>query len=217
MEVKSKEIIKALIGFGLFYIGFYLMGSVNLHIGLFQELTLLVFSLLAAALIFKNSALEWFRKPEGKYLKIIILCFFANVIWSFIGGALVQIIFGLAGNHGNEAIGNLALLPFVPFMLMGEELFSITLLETFRKKFAWPTWISTLLTAFIFGMVHFQTYFGGDVLRTIVQILLVQGAARLIFNYAYLKTKSIWTSWIVHLIFDIVMLTVPLFFTEIVS
>ena len=89
MEVKSKEIIKALIGFGLLYIGFYLMGSVNLHIGLFQELTLLVFSLLAAALIFKNSALEWFRKPEGKYLKIIILCFFANVIWSFIGGALV--------------------------------------------------------------------------------------------------------------------------------
>ena len=134
MEVKSKEIIKALIGFGLLYIGFYLMGSVNLHIGLFQELTLLVFSLLAAALIFKNSALEWFRKPEGKYLKIIILCFFANVIWSFIGGALVQIIFGLAGNHGNEAIGNLALLPFVPFMLMGEELFSITLLETFRKN-----------------------------------------------------------------------------------
>lgn len=69
-----------------------------------------------------------------------------------------------------------------------------------------------MLTAFIFGMVHFQTYFGGDVLRTIVQILLVQGAARLIFNYAYLKTKSIWTSWIVHLIFDIVMLTVPLFY-----
>ncbi|MFK4965633.1 CPBP family glutamic-type intramembrane protease [Lactococcus garvieae] len=211
MEVKSKEITKALIGFGLLYIGFYLMGTVNLHIGLFQELTLLIFSLLAAVLIFKKSMLEWFRKPEGKYLKLIVLCFFANVIWSFFGGILVQLIFGLAGNHGNAAIGNLALLPFVPFMLMGEEIFSITLLETFRKKFGWGTGVSSLLTAFIFGMIHFQTYFGGDVLRTIVQILLVQGAARLIFNFAYLKTKSIWTSWTVHLIFDMVMLTVPLF------
>lgn len=211
MEVKIKEITKALIGFGLLYIGFYLMGTVNLHIGLFQELTLLIFSLLAAVLIFKKSMLEWFRKPEGKYLKLIVLCFFANVIWSFFGGILVQLIFGLAGNHGNAAIGNLALLPFVPFMLMGEEIFSITLLETFRKKFGWGTGVSSLLTAFIFGMIHFQTYFGGDVLRTIVQILLVQGAARLIFNFAYLKTKSIWTSWTVHLIFDMVMLTVPLF------
>lgn len=210
MEVKKNEFIKVGIGFILLYVGFYLMGSVDLHIGRFQNLSLLIFSILAIALVFGKSALEWFKKPEGKYIKIIILCFFANVVWSFVGAALIQIIFGISGSHGNEAVGNLALIPFIPFMLMGEELFSIAILESFRKKFGWSTLVSTLLTAAIFGLVHFQTYFGGDVLRTILQILLVQGAARLIFNYAYLKTKSIWTSWIIHVIFDIIMLFLPL-------
>ncbi|WP_375164123.1 CPBP family glutamic-type intramembrane protease [Lactococcus cremoris] len=45
-------------------------------------------------------------------------------------------------------------------------------------------------------------------MRTIIQILLVQGVARLIFNYAYLKTSSIWTSYAVHLVFDLVFLFV---------
>ena len=50
------------------------------------------------------------------------------------GGILVQLIFALEGDHGNAAIGNLVLLPFVPFMLMREEVFSTTLLEIFRKN-----------------------------------------------------------------------------------
>ncbi|WP_416274339.1 type II CAAX prenyl endopeptidase Rce1 family protein [Lactococcus lactis] len=45
-------------------------------------------------------------------------------------------------------------------------------------------------------------------LQTIIQVLLIQGAARLIFNYAYLKTKSIWTLYIIHLIFDLFFLFV---------
>lgn len=69
IEVKSKEIIKALIGFGLLYIGFYLMGSVNLHIGLFQELTLLVFSLLAALLSLKTPHWNGLESQKVSILK----------------------------------------------------------------------------------------------------------------------------------------------------
>lgn len=89
-------------------------------------------------------------------------------------------------------------------MIMGEELFSIDILEILRKKIGF----ATLITVIIFGICHFNTYDSGNILQTIIQVLLIQGAARLIFNYAYLKTKSIWISYIIHLIFDLFFLFV---------
>lgn len=210
MEQKTSptNIVRTLIGLILLFVGFYLMGNVNLHIGYAQQFTVLVFSIAAVAIIFGKQALSWFGKPQGKYIKIIIACLLINAVWSMLGGALVSLIFGDASSHGNSAYGNYFLIFFVPFMLMGEELFSIGILETLRTKWGISTLISSLVTAAIFGLIHFNTYNGGDILRTIIQILLVQGVARLILNYAYLKTKCIWTSYAVHLIFDLFFLFV---------
>lgn len=190
------------------FVGFYIMSSIDLHIGYAQEFTLLIFSIVGVVVIFGNQALIWFSKPQGKYIKIAIACLIINTIWSMLGGTIITLIFGNSGNHGNAAFGDFILIFFVPFMIMGEEVFSIGILETLRMKWGLSTIISTLVTSIIFGLVHFYTYNGGNVLRTIVQILLVQGVARLIFNYAYLKTSSIWTSYAVHLVFDLVFLFV---------
>lgn len=208
----SKEIGKTLLGLVVLFAGFYLMGNVNLHIGYAQEFTLLVFSSIAVAIIFGRQALTWFSKPQGKYIRIIIGCIVFNAVWSMLAGGVVQAIFGEGGTQGNSAVGNYLLLFFVPFMLMGEELFSIGILETLRTKWGLSTLASTLLTAVIFGLIHFNTYNGGNVVRTLVHILVVQGVGRLVLNYAYLKTRSIWASYAVHLIFDLFFLFVlPLF------
>lgn len=206
MTTKTTDLTKQLGGLTLLALGFYLMGEVNLHIGMLQNLTLLVFSIAAAALIFGKSALGWFKKPQGKYIKIGLACLVLNTVWGFVGGIVIQLIFGMAGHHANSAFGNYSLLVFVPFMLMGEELFSISILETLRTKWKLSPLVASLITAAVFGLIHFSTYFGGDALRTVTQILLVQGAARLILNYAYLKTGSIWTPWAVHVVFDLVPL-----------
>lgn len=205
---KSTTILKTIVGLILLFLGFYLMSNVNLHIGYAQEFTLLVFSIAGVLIIFGKHVLTWFAKPQGKFLKVALACLVINAIWSMLGGALVNVIFGDAGSHANPAFGDFSLIFFIPFMLMGEELFSIGILETLRTKWGISTLVSTLITGAIFGLIHFNSYYGGDILRTIVQILMVQGVARLILNYAYLKTRSIWTSYAVHLIFDLIILFV---------
>ena len=69
MTTKTTDLTKQLGGLTLLALGFYLMGEVNLHIGMLQNLTLLVFSIAAAALIFGKSALGWFKKPQGNTSK----------------------------------------------------------------------------------------------------------------------------------------------------
>ncbi len=93
---------------------------------------------------------------------------------------------------------------FYQLLYLGEELFSITIFDTLRKKMRINTKVASLLTAIIFGLIHFETYLGSSALFTIVQVILVQGGIRLWFNQAYLKTKSLNTSWAVHYAFDLI-------------
>lgn len=108
----------------------------------------------------------------------------------------------------NPASGQLAQIIFMlPFMLMGEELLGIGILEGARSK-GLSLWTSSLLSAVIFGLMHIPAYWDGSLVSTILHVLLLQGVARLIFNYVYIKTgRSIWGSWITHVIVDIIALS----------
>lgn len=205
MVEKIKDYTKIIGGLALLGLGLYLMSNVNLHIGMFQEYTLLAFSVLGASLIFGKVWILWFGFPQDNFIKIVSIALVVNILWSMMGENIVQLIFGMSGFHSNKAVGNLGLLLFIPLMLIGEELFSVTILETL-KKIGLSTNLSSVGSAIIFGLAHFQTYYGGNALRTIIQILLIQGGARLIYNYVYQKTGSIWTSWTVHLLYDIIPL-----------
>ncbi|OJG34124.1 hypothetical protein RV00_GL000936 [Enterococcus devriesei] len=109
----------------------------------------------------------------------------------------------------NPAAGHLgSIILKIPFMLMGEELLGIGVLETARNKGLSLT-ASTFLSALIFGLIHSFVYWDGSLFSTLLHVLLLQGVARLIFNYVYLKTdRSIWGSWISHVLVDLVGLAI---------
>lgn len=95
----------------------------------------------------------------------------------------------------------------LPFMLMGEELVGIGVLEVARSK-GLSIVSSSLLSALIFGLMHVSTYWDGSIVSTLLHVLLLQSVARLIFNYVYLKTgRSIWASWMTHLLVDLIALS----------
>lgn len=52
-------------------------------------------------------------------------------------------------------------------------------------------------------------YWDGSLFSTLLHVLLLQGVARIIFNFIYLKTgNSIWGSWVAHMLVDIIALFV---------
>lgn len=92
----------------------------------------------------------------------------------------------------------------LPIALIGEEIFSITILDILRKKLGFSNILASIITAIIFGLIHYTTYVGSNPLFTVFQILFLQGGARLLLNHVYIKSKSIKTSWFVHYFYDLI-------------
>ncbi|EJQ94992.1 CPBP family intramembrane glutamic endopeptidase [Bacillus cereus] len=86
----------------------------------------------------------------------------------------------------------------VPFMLMGEELLCTNIIIALQKlglKFG----TASLICSVLFALWHIPSY--GFVP---MQLLITIIPARLALNYIWKNSKSIWVSWICHLIFDII-------------
>ncbi|UKS56373.1 MULTISPECIES: CPBP family intramembrane glutamic endopeptidase [Exiguobacterium] len=144
---------------------------------------------------------------------------FPKKLWMIPVGALLYVVLSIligliASSTGlewaaNPASGHLGQIAFMlPFMLMGEELLGIGILEGARSK-GLSMWTSTLLSAVVFGLIHIPSYWDGSLVSTLLHVLLLQGVARLIFNYVYIKTgRSIFGSWISHMIVDFVVLSI---------
>ncbi|MBR3320349.1 MAG: CPBP family intramembrane metalloprotease, partial [Exiguobacterium sp.] len=89
-----------------------------------------------------------------------------------------------------------------------EELLGIGILEGAKSK-GLSTLLSSLLSAVVFALLHVPAYWDGSLFSTLLHVLLLQGFARLLLNYVYLKTgRSIWGSWVTHLIIDLIALSV---------
>ena len=133
----------------------------------------------------------------------MIVCFVVSVLTAYLSKALG---FEWAANPASGALASIIFK--IPFMLMGEELISLWVLETAQSKgFSFMT--STLISALIFGLLHIFTYWDGSLVSSLVHVLFLQSVARLIFNYVYLKTgRSIWGSWLTHIIFDIIVFAI---------
>ncbi|MBU5365494.1 CPBP family intramembrane metalloprotease [Enterococcus devriesei] len=160
--------------------------------------------LAAWAVVFRKNSVSAFTFP--KHLWMILLGFLGYMALSMSVGYLAMSL----GFHWNvnPAAGHLeSIILKIPFMLMGEEFLGIGILETARNKGISLT-VSTLLSALIFGLMHFFVYWDGSLASTLLHVLLLQGAARLIFNYVYLKTnRSILGSWLSHILVDFVSLS----------
>lgn len=183
-----------MIGFACLAIGFGVLMTVD-----WGSLALLVGGIAAWAIAFGRQSKLAFGRPHKLWLVI------AAVAAYFVIGLVIDSLATLSGLHwaSNPAVGHLgSLFIILPFMLMGEELLGIGILEGARSK-GLSMVASSLLSALIFALMHVPTYWDHSLFSTLLHVFLLQGAARLIFNYVYLKTgRSIWGSWITHVVVD---------------
>lgn len=149
-----------------------------------------------------------FQRTTGRDFLAMVLFAAANVIVSFVVGALVSVVFGATANTAANGIHGAP--EFIAFyvgtavQLFGEELFTILPflavmalchhLGLTRKQAILVAWLAT---AVWFGAAHLPTY-GWNV----AQALIVIGAARLVLTLAYIRTKNIAVSTGAHILND---------------
>ena len=146
-----------------------------------------------------------FRKPQTKDIKLIFLCLLGYYVYTL---SVVSILSALSmPTAGNAIFGvnmDLAFWINVILQLMGEELYKLLVFLivmalvyrfTNRRKIAMICGI--IVAIFSFGLLHYSAYAGN-----LAQIIFVIGLGSLIYLYAYLKTKNIVVSYMVHLLID---------------
>ncbi|MDA5561760.1 hypothetical protein PJK55_13550 [Exiguobacterium sp. MMG028] len=187
-----------------------LIGALLLAIGFLALTTLewawwavFVGGVFAWAIAFKQDGKQVLSFPHKLWIAPV------GVLIYFITSMGIGLIMGMLGFEwvSNPAAGHLGqIIWMLPFMLMGEELLGIGVLEGARSK-GLSILTSSLLSALIFGLLHIPSYWDGSLISTVLHVLLLQGVARLIFNYIYIKTgRSIWGSWFTHMIVDLIAL-----------
>ncbi|KAA6448178.1 CPBP family intramembrane metalloprotease [Bacillus cereus] len=114
-------------------------------------------------------------------------------------GIIYSNIFGPSTtNSVAEVISVSMILIRVPFMLMGEELICTNIIIALQKmglKFG----TASIICSVLFALWHIPAY--GFVP---MQLLITIVPVRLLLNYIWKNSKSVWVSWICHLAFDIV-------------
>ncbi|MGG5370330.1 CPBP family intramembrane glutamic endopeptidase [Enterococcus sp. AZ196] len=171
---------------------------------------LLTFGLVAFYLAFGLDSIKiLFQRPKHPIRNILIYLTLALIIGFATSLVLKALIPTLQGNPENgRPIWFYFLI--MPFALLGEEVFSLFWYELASIKFS-PL-LSSLISATIFGLMHFSTYFDGSAITTLVHVLLLQSVSRIIFNRAYQKSGSIWCSFGVHYILDLILFMFPILF-----
>ncbi|WP_085283152.1 type II CAAX prenyl endopeptidase Rce1 family protein [Paraclostridium bifermentans] len=186
-----------------------LIKSDTMGLYIFKIVSVPLLSIVSLVIAFGKSGLsDVFSKPI-KPIKNIVVWYVISLIVSFISGILLTVVFklNLHSNPGSEHI--VQTLISLPFVLLFEEVISIFVLlvvsnftykKTDKLKLAYT--IGIILSSIFFGLLHYSTYFNGNVMHTLIHILFVQGLARIFFNLAALKSNSIIVPWIVHVVFD---------------
>ena len=148
----------------------------------------------------------FFKKLKLGDLKTIILTFICAYVYSMTILFILQKI-GIASSHISKPGMHVSAINVFNMIvqLMGEELFKITILIIvmfliyhFTKNRKLSLIVSLFVTLIIFGMCHYGVYGG------ILQVILIQGLGSIFDIYAYIKTRNIFVSYIMHLLFDFV-------------
>ncbi|EAD7213962.1 CPBP family intramembrane metalloprotease [Listeria monocytogenes] len=150
-----------------------------------------------AFIILKAEFLDWFKHFSFKWILIgapalIIISSIFNIAWAYFAGSTTE-------NGINSVLTWSYVFTSIPFMLLGEELLSISLLYAAWKKWNWKFWQASLLCSLLFATWHLTSY---DF--NFLQCIITLAPARLILNYLFKKTNSIWVTFIVHFIFDFI-------------
>lgn len=147
-------------------------------------------------LIIKEEFFDWFKHFSVKWIIIgvptlLLVSTLSGSIWTAVAGPMAE-------NSVNSTLSWSYVVTNVPFMLLGEELLSIGILYGAWKKLNWQFWQASLLCAFLFAVWHLSSY-DFNLLQCLVTII----PSRLVLNYLFKKTDSIWVTLIVHIAFDV--------------
>lgn len=162
-------------------------------------------SVIPALYICKGNYGLFFKRLRRKDIGLIVLCALGIVIYTLLVGEALQTILGHLAKHVDTyATPTLMDVLGTVIQLMGEEFFKIFLLLlamhalykiTGDKKISLV--IGLIFAMVIFGLSHYYSYEG-----MIWQIIFIQGFGSIFEYYAYLKTKNVWVSYLIHLICD---------------
>lgn len=155
-----------------------------------------------------------FRKIRiGKLIKNVFLVYGAYLLLAFAVGVLIQAIglelpgYGQQDSYlplfGDDALGLSIGVLFVIFIapFIEELYFRGFVYRVFTKT--WPVWLGSVLTAAVFAFVHFQ-------LASFIPLFIVG----LFLNWAYQRTKSVWTSVALHMLNNSVAFGVDIYLSR---
>ncbi len=163
-----------------------------------------VIMVVPALYICKGNYGLFFKKLRLRDLKIIILCFLASLIFPMIMSAILN-AFGYPLAHDSSVASTFSVVFILAnfVQLLGEEFFKILLLlilmylvYKFTNNRNLAIRIGIICTLFAFGIIHMGAY------GRLLQVLLIQGLGSIFDLYAYMKTKNVLVSYIIHLLVD---------------
>lgn len=149
---------------------------------------------IAGYFLLKDRFTEQFKHFKWKTLAWgLPLTFFVGIAC----GILYQQLFGAATKNSVGDVISLQMILFqVPFMLIGEELLSTNLILGLEKAGLSFRWAS-LICSVLFALWHIPAYG-----LHIAQLLITLLPLRLVLNYIWKKSDSIWVSWVCHFLYD---------------
>ena len=172
----------------------------------YLSISFFLLGLLPALYICKGKYNIFFKKISLKDIKLIILLLIGTYIYNIVMGAiLVRLTGSIAGHSEMNTVPSLIFVISMIIQIFGEEFFKIFLLlilmylvYRFTNNYKSSIIIGLIGSMIIFGLCHYMAYNG-----RILQILLLQGFGSIFEYFAYIKTKNIWVSYLLHLLRDI--------------
>lgn len=172
-----------------------------------KSVMIFLVTVIPALYICKGNYGLFFKRIRLKDIKPIILCYLGYYVYVLLSGIFLGLIHYPMTGNGILPMAEQFSATFVVtifLQLMGEEFLKIFMLLLIMYTIYKSTgnrdisiFIGIVGSLFIFGMAHYSAYSG-----RILQILLVQGLGSIFNLYAYMKTKNVFVSYIIHLMID---------------
>ena len=180
----------------------------------YNPIIIFLIMVIPALYVCKGDYSLFFKKLRKRDIPTIILCVIASLVYSIVIAYILANIFGIPIS-GNSILTKFTspsvfLIITALMQLLGEEFFKIFMLLIIMHVVYKSTnnrgssiALGIILTLLIFGFAHYRAYNG-----RILQILLIQGLGSIFDLYAYMKTKNVVVSYIIHVLIDFIPFTI---------
>lgn len=185
---------------------FLALGSSSFGYDVYISIGILVLPVLVVIYAFKGHFGEIVKVPELNDFWLIILCIIGELILTL---SLASIIPGANVTAQDDFAVSLTVMNIIEtvIQLIWEELYKFILFITalyvsykFTSKRGFSVVIATVFALTFFGAMHLSVY--SDLFYSVVTI----GYGSIVTVYAYLRTKNLLVSYLVHLCYDLILM-----------